>query len=240
VSTDIVTISSIFTIFVSPHTQNISQAANSVKEQKRSRVSRSLSSGSMRTEVSKLLFCACRDHCIKKTTPQSTTHKCPGCSIPIHPECGFPDEEDANIRWCHQCKIGRTPSPTERLTRRKIREKNLSLPKNLFDDDETITLDETLTLDDTITQDERSEMSKNDTTKTSTGLLVEVTTTQQQEDFEQKPPSATNNFAQDDAINDETSNTSGSISYSQQKKPPPKTSENVVVVQMNRSTSMFE
>jgi hypothetical protein len=114
---------------------------------------------SMRTEVSKLLFCACRGHCIQKTTPQSTTHKCPGCSIPIHPECGFPDEEDANIRWCHQCKIGQTPSPKERLTRRKIREKNLSLPKNLFDEDETITS----TLDDsTITLDERLEMSKND------------------------------------------------------------------------------
>jgi hypothetical protein len=86
-------------------------------------------------EMLKLLFCACRDHCQNKTAPQSTTHKCPGCAIPIHPKCLFPDGEDANTRWCHYCKVGRTPSPFQRVTRRQALEKKTILPKNIFNND---------------------------------------------------------------------------------------------------------
>ena len=89
-----------------------------------------------RKEISKLLFCACRDRCLNKTAPQSSTHKCPGCSVPIHPTCGFPDGDDPNVRWCHHCKVGQTPSPFQQITQRQALENNAILPRNIFDGEE--------------------------------------------------------------------------------------------------------
>jgi hypothetical protein len=91
--------------------------------------------GSKKKELSKLLFCACRDRCQDKTAPQSTTHKCPGCQVPIHAKCGFPDGDDTNIRWCYHCKYGRTPSPSQRITRRQAVSKKTVSPKNIFEEE---------------------------------------------------------------------------------------------------------
>jgi hypothetical protein len=106
-------------------------------------------------EVSKLLFCACRDRCQNKTVPQSTTHKCPGCNVAIHSQCGFPDVEDRDIRWCHHCKLGSTPSPFQRLTRRQALEMKSLLPKDIFGEKHQVPLVGDITDDKEVSKSKR-------------------------------------------------------------------------------------